>query len=75
MSTIMEKTNILRKEFLELEINHDEFLTQAQLLGALDRKARKEFDRDVALQLYDHMSCDHNGRVTVDEFVKVLRVN
>ena len=29
MSTIMEKTNILRKEFLELEINHDEFLTQA----------------------------------------------
>jgi hypothetical protein len=47
MSTIIEKTNVLRKEFLEHEVNHDELITINQLYMVLDRKARKQFDRDV----------------------------
>lgn len=33
-----EKTNILRKEFLEVELNHDELLTMDQFYAYLDRK-------------------------------------
>ena len=71
MSNVIEKTNILRKEFLEQEVNHDELVTLNQLFSVLDRKARKQFDRDVGNQLYEQMSSDHNGRVTVDEFIRV----
>lgn len=38
MATIIEKTNILRKEFLELELNHDELITLDELYRYLDLK-------------------------------------
>lgn len=47
MSNVIEKTGVLRKEFLEAEINHDELITLPQLYAVLDFKAKKKFDRDV----------------------------
>lgn len=38
MTTIIEKTNILRKEFLEVDVNHDELITQDALYRYLDIK-------------------------------------
>lgn len=40
MSTMnkIEKVNILRKEFIELDLNHDEFLSQDELFDCLDKK-------------------------------------
>lgn len=38
MTTISEKTNILRKEFLEIDVNHDEYITRDELYEYLDRK-------------------------------------
>lgn len=71
MSNIIEKTNILRKEFLECELVHDGLCSREELLAVLDRKARRPFDRDVAHQLFERMSGDPQRRVTVDEFIKV----
>ena len=36
--TKFDKANILRKEFLELDLNHDEFLTKEELFESLDKK-------------------------------------
>ena len=40
MSTInkFEKVNILRKEFLELDLNHDDFISKDELFDSLDKK-------------------------------------
>ena len=66
MSNVIERTNILRKEFLESDINYDELITLNQLYAVLDDKGKKKFDRDVGQQLYDRMNHDYNGRITVD---------
>lgn len=34
----IEKVNILRKEFIELDLNHDEFLSRDELFECLDKK-------------------------------------
>jgi hypothetical protein len=36
--TAIEKANVLRKEFLEIEINHDELLSIEQFYRYLDKK-------------------------------------
>lgn len=33
-----QKVAILRKEFIELDLNHDEFLTKEELFECLDKK-------------------------------------
>ena len=40
MTTInnLDKVNLLRKEFLELDLNHDDFLTKEELFDCLDKK-------------------------------------
>ena len=74
MSNVIEKTNMLRKEFLESDINYDEFITLQQLYAVLDDKSKKRFDRDVGQQLYDRMNHDYDGRITVDQFIKVCLI-
>ena len=71
MSNVIEKTNILRKEFLECDLNNDELVPMKELLIILDRKCKREFDRDVAFQLFERMNKDLEQRVSVDEFIKV----
>ena len=48
MSTVIKKTNILRKEFREYDINNDEYINYKQLNDVLDIKAKKLFDRDIS---------------------------
>ncbi|CAK59302.1 unnamed protein product (macronuclear) [Paramecium tetraurelia] len=68
----IEKANVLRKEFLEIEINHDELLSIEQFYRCLDKKLRRQFDRELGDQLYQRMNKSFNNKVTVDEFIKVF---
>ena len=38
----------------------------------LDIKSKKKFDREIAEELYEHMDKDHNGKVTIREFIRVF---
>ncbi|CAD8104814.1 unnamed protein product [Paramecium sonneborni] len=68
----IEKANLLRKEFLEIEINHDELLSIEQFYRCLDKKLRRQFDRELGDQLYQRMNKSFNNKITVDEFIKVF---
>ena len=43
MSSLSDKTNILRKEFLEIDVNHDELISREELLNYLDQKVNNKF--------------------------------
>lgn len=49
------KTQTLRKEFQRLERTTNDYLTKEELFIYIDRKLGREFDRSVAIQLYDRM--------------------
>ncbi|KAL4492435.1 hypothetical protein ABPG72_005570 [Tetrahymena utriculariae] len=66
------KIGILRKEFSELDISHEEYLTKIELFNILDSKIGKAFDRDLGEQLYQEVKKDQEGKVLVDDFIKVV---
>jgi len=71
--TPSERVKILRQEFARLDLNHDSTLSRDELFSALDElNEGRQFDRGVAVQLYDRMDQNHDGYVTVEEFVKVF---
>jgi hypothetical protein len=42
MVSYQQKINIMRKEFAEIDLNHDELLTQQELYSYLDKKVSNE---------------------------------
>jgi hypothetical protein len=68
---LKEKIALLQKEFAEIDVNHDQNITKDELLIYLDRKSGKQFDRAIANEIYEQMDKNHDGTVTINEFIKV----
>jgi hypothetical protein len=43
MVSYQQKINIMRKEFAEIDLNHDELLTQQELYSYLDKKVSNSY--------------------------------
>jgi C2 domain/EF-hand domain pair len=71
-SLLMEKISVLQKEFSEIDVDHNNYLTKEELFTYLDRKniSGKPFDRAIALELFEHMDKNSDGEITVNEFIK-----
>ena len=70
-SQLMEKINVLQKEFAEIDVDHNTYINREELFSYLDRRSGKEFDRNIANEIFDHMDKNHDNRITVNEFIKV----
>ena len=68
---LMEKVSALQREFADIDINHDSYVLKEELYAYMDRRTGIQFDRAIAEELFDHMDKDRNGRVTINEFIKV----
>ena len=70
-----QQKEALTREFRRMDIDKDDRLTQEDLCYYLDQKNDGvEFDRNVALQLFEKMNKDEDGKVTVNEFIRVWSV-
>lgn len=70
-SELMERVAILQREFNDIDINHDQWISKPELYAYLDRKSGGPFDRGIADEIFERMDKDYNGRITVNEFIKV----
>lgn len=70
-SELMEKVAILQREFADIDINHDTWISRQELYTYLDRRSGGQFDRGIADEIFERMDKDQNGRVTINEFIKV----
>lgn len=70
-SELMEKVAALQREFSDIDINHDDWISRQELYGYLDRRSGAQFDRAIADEIFEHMDKDNNEQVTINEFIKV----
>ena len=62
MVSYQQKINIMRKEFAEIDLNHDELLTQQELYSYLDKKvSMKKFNFYLRIYIkFKHLSLYKN---------------
>lgn len=70
-SQLMEKIALLQKEFADIDVDHNQYISRDELYRYLDRKSGKQFDRAIANEIFDHMDKNHDNQVTINEFIKV----
>ena len=69
---LQEKVARLQREFFNMDLNHDQWVSRQELYSYLDRKGGKMFDRAIADDIFDQMDKDSNEQVTIDEFIRVF---
>ncbi|CAD8096841.1 unnamed protein product [Paramecium primaurelia] len=72
MATFQQKYESLKQEFNELDINDDGRLDKNEMFQVLDSKIGKQFDREIAEELWSNLDINHDGKVTVNEFIQIL---
>jgi len=68
---LRSRIEFLTKAMRDIDVNHDEYISREELFMYLDRKAEREFDRNIANEIFEHMDKNHDGTITVDEFIRV----
>jgi len=69
---LQEKVARLQREFYNMDLNHDQWVSRQELYTYLDRRGGKTFDRAIADDIFDQMDKDSNEQVTIDEFIRVF---
>ena len=66
MLTMAEKINVIRREFSEMDINHDEYLSQDEFYRAMDKKVSHFYFtlNEAARKVYLHLAGEKNFKQT-----------
>lgn len=71
MKELEDKVSALRREFDQIDLDHNTYINREELYQYLDRKTGKPFNRNIANEIFDHMDKNHDNRITVNEFIRV----
>lgn len=66
---IEQKEQELRKQFSEIDVNHDGKVGADELLNFLDQRSDGEFERNIMNELFKRLDQDMDGKITIDEFI------
>ena len=66
------KVEALRHSLMKYDKDLDDQIDQKELLTFLDSNMKdgRKFDRNLAKKIFEALDLDHNGRITVEEFIK-----
>ena len=66
------KIEALRKSLMKFDKNLDDKINQKELLAYLNSNMKdgRKFDRSLAKKIFEALDLDHNGEITVEEFIK-----
>lgn len=66
------KAENMRKAFEQMDKNLDSVLSQEELISFLDSNMKngQKFDRSLANKIFEALDLDHNGKISVEEFIK-----
>ena len=63
----------LEQAFEEIDVNHDNLLSQQELFSFLDlRNGGVQYDREIANQIFERMDINQDGEVTIQEFISIF---
>ena len=65
-----ERFDKLRKEFDEIDVNHDARLSYQEIHQFLSKRAGKPFDKHLCQELFAKMDKNEDDAITVDEFLR-----
>ena len=60
----------LRREFDEIDVNHDAHLSYQEIHTFLSKRAGKAFDKQLCQELFAKMDKNEDDAITVDEFIR-----
>lgn len=66
---IEKQAEILKKAFKELDKNHDDNIDEGELFEFLQERG-KDINKDTLNKLFKTLDFDHNGYISVNEFIK-----
>lgn len=72
MLSIEEKKKLLENAFKEFDTDQNNIISINEMLYFLDQSVGREFDRDIAFQLFEQIDQNHDQKINLGEFENIF---